>query len=83
MADTVKSADTVTLGFEREDGGTQKIDIPFGNTNIDDAEARAVMEHLTSNQILVDSKTGDVLSSTSILTAYITEGTYVDLDLTE
>lgn len=83
MADTVKSANTVTLGFEREDGTVQYIHIIDGDTNATANDTRAVMTHLTTNQILLDSKTSNALSTTSILTSYITEGTTIQLDLTE
>ncbi len=80
--DTVKSSRTLAMGFERSDKSIQYIKIP--NPSPEDATAyavRGVMTYLTQSGLLLDSKTGEILSDTSVLTAYTEEKTTNNLDL--
>ena len=78
--DTVKSSRTLAMGFERSDKSIQYIKYPNPAPDTTAEDVRAVMESLTQG-ILLDSKTDEVLSSTSVLTAYTEEKTTRNLDL--
>lgn len=79
--DTVTASSEIALGFEREDETTQYIRLKNFKSGVTAEEARGVMTYLTSNKILLDSKTNEPLSETSILTAYTEEKQSVSLDL--
>lgn len=81
LADTVSSEEVLKMGFQRSDETVQYISVPNA-ANVETEDIRDVMSNLARNQIIVDSKTGDVFSESSIFTASRNEKTTVTLDLT-
>ena len=79
--DTVKSSRTLDMGFERSDKSIQYIKIPNPSQDANAEAVRGVMTYLTQAGLLLDSKTGEILSDTSILTAFTEEKTTTNLDL--
>lgn len=79
--DTIKSSRTLAMGFERSDKSIQYIKYPNPDPEYGATEVRDVMRYLTQSGLLLDSKTGEILSDTSVLTAYTEEKTTNNLDL--
>lgn len=79
--DTIKSSRTLDMGFERSDKSIQYIKIPNPSSDATAEAVRGVMTYLTQAGLLLDSKTGEILSDTSVLTAFTEEKTTNNLDL--
>lgn len=82
MADTINHSIDAVLGFERTDGSVQNITIPNTPESLEAETARDVMTYLTSNNVLVDSKDGSVLTTDSVLTSAIVDTYKINFDLT-
>lgn len=81
MNDTVKSTSTLYMGFERSDKSIQYIKVPNPSEDATAATTRSVMTQLTQAGLLLDSKTGEALSDSSVLTAYTEDKSILQLDL--
>ena len=79
--DTVTSGYNLYLGFEREDESIQYIKLTNFKDELTESQVKTAMATLTNNSILLDSKTSEPLSTTSIFTAYTEEKVTRSLDL--
>ena len=79
--DTVTSAKVLALGFKRSDSSIQYLRMTNPRSDITATEAKAAMEYLTTNELLLDSKDESVFSDSAILTAYTQSTITRDLDL--
>lgn len=79
--DTITTAYTLGLGYERSDDSVQYIKLQNPRSDLTADEVQEVMTFIASNNLLLDSKTNEPFSTTDILTAYTENKITTNLDL--